>query len=152
MQFSWGNWASNHSSLPCWEHGKGGGKCQGSGKILITQITLQSRALRKRLRGSPDTSKLYLQLTPVTLIITVPRGGNLPAPASGYQNTGPHPRERGKAPGKVLVMDPSPAGSCPGGAVPRWSHQELPCPGLAPTPPAQSPSRGSGQGQGFAVI
>lgn len=95
---------------------------------------------------STDTSKLYLQLTPVTPVIPVPRGGRAEGtcqPLPLVIKTRVH--TPGTAPEKVSVMDPSPAGSCPGGAMPGWSHQELPCASFSPIPLAQSPSRGSGQ-------
>jgi len=76
----------------------------------------------------------------------------LPTPAVGYHSTGPDPCR--KALEKVSVTDPSPAGPAQveQRRPPNHGHQELPQPSPPLIPPAQSPSQGSGQDYGSAVI
>lgn len=117
--------APNHGSLPFCEHRKGARHCsfppgpkgcreegnpKGSGEDTNHPNNFAEQSTEEEVtRFSIDTSKLYLQLTPVTHNYHAKqREGweNLTTPAFRYHHTGPHPC--GKAPEEVSVMDPSP--------------------------------------------
>lgn len=83
--------APNHSSLPSCEHGKGAGhrsfpwgprgcreeeNTKGNGEDTDHTNNFAKQSTEEKVtRFSIGTSKLYLQLTPVTHVITMPSGG-----------------------------------------------------------------------------
>ena len=130
--------APNHSSLPSCEHGKGAGHCsfprgprgcreegntKGSREDTNHPNNFAKHSTEEEVtRFSIDTSKLYLQLTPVTHVITMPSGGRAkktcqPLPLVIITRVHTPTAKRRRA-GEGVRDGSQPRWSCPGGATP----------------------------------